>query len=91
MWEETGIHNIAFRHIGTFFLHKSAGGLFLFHARKNSIVISDEEKDPQEITDIVLVDSYNLPNDLYPAQRKLIERWRDDDLGNRGHWPFDLL
>ena len=91
VWEETGMHELSFRHIGTFFLRKSAGVVFLFHAKENSIMILDATKDAQEIADIILADPNDLPIDIYPAQRKLIERWRDDDLGNRGHWPFDLL
>jgi len=91
VWEETGISDATFRHIGAFFLRKSAGVVFLFHGKEDNIVISCGAKDTQEIADIVLADPNNLPIDIYPAQKKLIERWKNDDLGHRGHWPFDLL
>jgi len=89
VWEETGLSDVAFRHIGTFFLRKSAGVVFLFHSRE--FCYEGEVADYQEIADVVLIDPDNLPTDLYPAQRKLIERWRNDNLGNRGYSPFDLL
>ena len=89
VWEETGMSDVAFRHIGTFFLRKSAGAVFLFHGRE--FCYEGEVGDYQEISDITLVDPNNLPTDIYPAQKKLIERWLNDDLGNRGAWPFDLL
>ena len=91
VWEETSICELGLRHIGTFFLRKSIGVIFLFHAKKDNIMILGVTKDIKEIAEIILADPCNLPTNIYPAQKKLIERWRNDNLGNRGYSPFDLL
>jgi ADP-ribose pyrophosphatase YjhB (NUDIX family) len=88
-FEETNLH-VCFRHIGTYFLRKSPGGLYLFFGEAESLS-GEPISCPKEISEVILVDPVCLPEDVYPAQRKMIERWRSGNLGNRGLWPFDLL
>ena len=87
VFEETGIDVPLLRHIGTFFLRKSAGVVFLFFG---SASIAEKASDSlEEISEIILADSSKLPIDIYPAQRKLIERWSTNNLGDENE--FHLL
>jgi 8-oxo-dGTP diphosphatase len=83
--EEIGIH-VDLRFIGMYFLHKSPGMIFLFEGKSAESIFSP---DANEIEEIVLVYPDNLPPDVYPAQKKLIDRWRTDNLGDSG--SFHLL
>lgn len=84
--EEVGV-DIEFGYIGTYFLHKSAGVLYLFKGTApENILFSPQDG---EITEVILADPHNLPPDIYPAQRKLIDRWVSGDLGTYG--SFYLL
>jgi|GEM_PF-1690864 len=88
-FEETNLR-VRFRHIGTYFLHKSPGNLYLFFGEAESLS-GMPIACPEEISEVLLADPACLPKDVYPAQRKMIERWISGNLGNRGLWPFDLL
>jgi ADP-ribose pyrophosphatase YjhB (NUDIX family) len=88
-FEETNLR-VRFKHIGTYFLRKSPGCLYLFLGKAESLS-GDPITCPKEISEVMLVDPACLPEDVYPAQRKMIERWMRNDLGKRGLYPFDLL
>jgi len=86
-WEEVGLSDAALWHIGTFFLRKSAGVVFLFLG--SASIAGKVSNSSEEISEILLADPSNLPTDLYPAQRKLIERWKTNNLGDENE--FHLL
>ena len=89
-WEEADVRRDAIsEHIGTFFLHKKPGTVYLFFGEEEEF--KGITNDPKEISEVILVDPKNLPKDVYPAQAKMINRWIKGNLGNRGHAPFDLL
>lgn len=88
-FEETGLR-VSFEHIGTFFLRKSPGCVYLFFGEAESLP-ENIGADPQEIKEALLADPNDLPKDVYPAQRRLIERWMMGDLGNCGSYSFNLL
>ena len=88
-FEETGLC-VSFEHIGTFFLRKSPGCVHLFFGEAESLP-ENLAADLKEIKETLLVDPNELPEDVYPAQRRLIGRWILNDLGNCGSYPFDLL
>jgi len=87
--EETGICDVFFEHIGTFFLPTRAGIVFLFYVKMDDVPCI--AKNVQEIMGFAWVNSGELPIGTSPNQIELIKRWRDNDLGNCGRYPFDLL
>lgn len=96
VYEETGIvpgkKNIAtdLHYIGHFFLHKSAGEVYLFKGELLQEV--SFRPDRREVTEVILMDPWNIHPDTYPAQEKLIGHWLSWVMGkSKCDGPFHLL
>ncbi len=89
VWEETGL-DIPLVHVGTYFLRKSPGCVYLFSGEVTKL----QEKpkiNSLEIHRIMLCAPDELPENIYPAQRKLIDRWRRGETGDITPGKFFLI
>jgi len=89
IWEETGL-DIHLAHIGTYFLRKSPGCVYLFFGEAAKL-----QKKPKinsmEIHRVILCSPDELPEKIYPAQKKLIERWKTRRTGNIAPGKFEFI
>ena len=86
--EETGL-DIPLTHTGTYFLRKSPGCVYLFVGEAPEL--PERPCITLEIQRVILCAPDALPNNIYPAQRKLIERWRRGETGDIAPGKFFLI
>lgn len=82
--EETGIQTNCFQYLETLFLRKNPGVVFLFTTVITKPIIPILNLNPNEIQEVIWASVKHLPSDLYPAQKKMIERWAAGEFGRNG-------